>query len=296
MRRTPKGKRLALTPRDLAIFRALGHYRYLRSTYLHAFAGGASATRFKERLGDLFHEGYLDRPDAQWRFADCRHMPAIYELGKGGQEALADAGISGDERRVLLGHGAHRQFEHSVMICEALASIELAAMEKSDLRFVPLPEILAKAPEPIRTASFSLRIPVDHDNGTFVVPDALFGLEYRDGARPSYRFCALEADRGTMPVVRADKRQTSLIGKLDAYRKALACGVHRRHLGIPNLLVLVLATSAARMDCALAKAESEPAFLFTAMTPQSPKRPYPSLLTQPWRRAGFPPLRIDVSS
>ena len=53
MRRTPLGKRLALTARDIEIFRRLAQYRYLPSTYLHVFAGGASETRFKERLGDL---------------------------------------------------------------------------------------------------------------------------------------------------------------------------------------------------------------------------------------------------
>ena len=75
MRRLSLGKTLALTSRDLAIFRALAEYRYLRSTHLHAFSGGASETRFKERLGDLFHEGYLDRPSQQWEFADARTAP-----------------------------------------------------------------------------------------------------------------------------------------------------------------------------------------------------------------------------
>ena len=65
--------RIALTPRDIAIFQLLGNYRYLRSTYLHAFVGGASQTRFKERLGDLFHEGFIDRPEKQWELANARH-------------------------------------------------------------------------------------------------------------------------------------------------------------------------------------------------------------------------------
>ncbi len=44
MHRTPKGKRLVITSRDMGLFRALSYYRYLRSTYLHAFVGGASET------------------------------------------------------------------------------------------------------------------------------------------------------------------------------------------------------------------------------------------------------------
>ena len=296
MQRTRTGKRLMLTERDLTIFRWLSRYRYLRSTYLHAFAGGASETRLKERLGDLFHESYLDRPEEQWRFADCRHTPAIYELGRGGRQALGNAEFSGDERRVLLGQGAHRQFAHSLMICEVLASIELAALGMPNLRFVPLPEILAKAPEATRTATFPLRIPLGPGDGGHVVPDALFGLEYVSGARFSYRFFALEADRGTMPVNRIDSRQTSLAGKIIAYRQVLMRRLHRSHLGLPNLLVLLATASPARLDniaSVLGQAGGEAAFLFTDTTPQSLVRPCPGLLTAPWHRAGVSALRID---
>ena len=73
MRRTRTGKRIELTQRDIDIFKLLRQYRYLRSTYIHAFVGGASETRFKERLGNLFHEGYLDRPSQQW---ELRQRPA----------------------------------------------------------------------------------------------------------------------------------------------------------------------------------------------------------------------------
>lgn len=294
MQRTSTGKHLTLTARDLAIFRALSRYRYLRSTYLHAFAGGASETRFKERLGDLFHEGYLDRPEAQWRFADCQHMPAVYELGKGGREALAEAGISGDERRVLLGQGAHCQFAHSLMICEVLASIELAAMTDPGLRFVPVPEILAKAPDTTRTVAFPLRIPVGLGDDRYVIPDAVFGLEYRTAERPSYRFFALEADRGTMPIARTNYSQTSLTGKLAAYREVLARQVHRSHLGIPNLLVLVITTAPSRLCGTLSKAGArEPLFLAKAVRPASLVEPVPGLLFETWERAGFPPLPIS---
>src|ERR1700683_3784385 len=73
MHRTRTGKRIELTSRDIEIFRLLARYRYLSSTYIHAVVGGASETRFKERLGDLFHEGYIDRPERQWELAGCRH-------------------------------------------------------------------------------------------------------------------------------------------------------------------------------------------------------------------------------
>src|SRR5271154_5374646 len=125
MRRTRTGKRIELTGRDLEIFRALARYRYLRSTYLHAFVGGASETRFKERLGDLFHEGYLDRPAQQWEFADARCRPVAHELGSGAARVLRDVEDGAGQVRTALTASAHRQFRHSLMICEALASMEL---------------------------------------------------------------------------------------------------------------------------------------------------------------------------
>lgn len=268
MRRQPTGKRLLLTSRDTEIFKALARYRYLRSTYLHAFAGGASETRFKERLGDLFHEGYLDRPEAQWRLAGSRHVPVIYELGKGGRDAFTRAGTFGDERRVLLGPNAHRQFEHSVMVCEVLASIELAAMTKADLRFVPLPEILAKAPESARRGLVPFRMHGGANGEHCVIPDAIFGLEYRAEARASYRFFALEADRGTMPIERTRHTATSYGAKLRAYKSIISENVHRSQLGVPNLIVLTVTTSSARKDAMLRALAHAPGdfspFLFAA--------------------------------
>ena len=105
MRRKRTGKRIELSERDIEIFRLLDRYRYLRSNFLYAFVGGASETRFKERLGDLYHEGgYIDRPRQQWQFANCRSMPIIYELGDAGARVLREhAGAQRDSP--LLGHG-----------------------------------------------------------------------------------------------------------------------------------------------------------------------------------------------
>ena len=293
MRRESRGKCLVLTERDLAIFRALGQYRYLRSTYLHAFAGGASKTRFKERLGDLFHEGFIDRPEAQWRFADCRHAPAVYELGRKGREVLNGSGFNGDERHVLLGAGAHRQFEHSVMLCDIVASIELAARASSMLRFIPMAEIVAKAPD--KASAGRLRLPVRKGVHECLVPDALFGLAYISDARPSYRFFALEADRSSMPIRRAAARGTSLVDKSIAYQKFLAEGNHKRLIGVPNLLVLLVSTSAARVESLMNISPSDPRFLCKAIKPCGLREPAAHLLLDPWNRAGSPSFQINAA-
>ncbi|MEJ1967773.1 MAG: replication-relaxation family protein [Rhizomicrobium sp.] len=289
---TRSGKRIELTDRDLEIFRALRRYRYLSSTYLHAFVGGASATRLKERLGNLFHEGYLDRPAVQWEQANCRYRPAVYECGAGARRVLAEA-EDADDARTFLGAGSHKQFLHSLMICEMLASIELAARARPSLRFIAWPEILQRAPADTRTNAIPFRIPVP--SGGFLVPDGLFGLEY-GGPQKSYRFFALEADRGTMPVSRTGRSQTSLLGKLEGYRSIIAQQRYKAHWGVPNLLVLTVTSNAGRLARALQGLEGaggSPALLFRTATGLQLKTPVPSLLEAPWERAALPPIRID---
>jgi hypothetical protein len=292
MRRTSVGKLVALTARDERIFRALSQYRYLRSTYLHAFAGGSSATRFKERLGDLFHEGYLDRPQQQWDFADARYRPAIYALGGRAPRAFPD--LASGEARTVLSSAPHRQFRHALSICECLSSIELATLGMAGLRFISWPEILARAPQSTKGAALPFRLSAGA--GGSVVPDGAFGLEYADGERRSYRFFALEVDCGTMPVSRTDRRQTSYLAKLETYRDIIAARSHHTQWGVPNLLVLTVTSSERRVQEIAAKAASAvkemPAFLFKALGDL--KQPSPELLTRPWQRIAMEPLQIDV--
>jgi len=298
MHRASTGRRIELSPRDIAIFCVLAQYRYLPSTYIHAFVGGASTTRFKERLGDLFHEGYLDRPEQQWTLANCRYVPVTYELGNGAKRALADHGTSSNDARTWLTNEAHRQFAHSLLVCELVASFELGTLHASDLRFIPWAEILAKAPEATRRSAVPFRIPVPGPSAG-LVPDAIFGLEYRAGGKRTYRFVALEADRGTMPVVRSNPAQSSYGKKIAAYQETLTRGAHRSHLGLPNLLVLTVTTNEPHLRQIIKYVEqsacSDAAFLFGALAApaEAVRRPLTDLLTMPWRRVGWPPLRLD---
>jgi hypothetical protein len=122
----------------------------------------------------------------------------------------------------------------------------------------------------------------------------VFGIEYEIGAAKAYRFFALEADRGTMPIARTRPGQTSYLGKLSAYRRVIEEQAHRTQWGIPNLLVLTLTSSAARATEIVAKLGSDatPAFLFKAADERTLARPVRDLLTVPWTRANLPPLSI----
>lgn len=290
MKRTRTGRRIELSARDIELFKLLVRYRYLRSSYLYAFLGGASETRFKERLGDLFHEGYLDRPREQWEFADARCRPVVHEIGAGGLRVLKDLGGAVESTTFL--KSAPRQYRHALMICEALASIELGCRQ-SGLRFVAWPEILEKAPEATRSSAAPWRLPLP--SGGHLAPDGVFGIEYREGAAKSYRFFALEADRGTMPVARARPKQTSYIAKLAAYRDAISAGAHTANWGVPNLLVLTLTIAPFRLAFVLekvAEARLGAPFLFKAVAEADLVHPAPALPTEPWARAGLPPFSI----
>jgi hypothetical protein len=136
--------------------------------------------------------------------------------------------------------------------------------------------------------------------GGYLVPDGLFGLEYAHGASKAYRFFALEADRGTMPIGRSNPNQTSYLGKIAAYREIIAHRVHKAHLGLPNLLVLTLTTSEARVADIMGQTGNQAtdgaAFLFKTANTSRLTMPALQLLTAPWPRVGFPPLCIADAS
>jgi hypothetical protein len=317
MHRISAGKRIELTERDIELFKLLACYRYLRSNFLYAFLGGASHTRFIERLGDLYHDGrFINRPEQQWQFANCRYMPLAYELDGNGETVLRSLGF-GNYDSPLLNKGrmgGYRQFAHQLLICECMASIELGTRGHPGLRFIAWQEIMSKAPEASRAMrnpfEFSVSISYAADYGgaatradTKIVPDGLFGLEYSGVGEKSYRFFALELDRNTMPLVRSDLNQSSYLRKMLAYRAVTDQSIQKTQLGVPNLFVLNVTTSEHHMRnimsllAHLAPEGKGKLFLFKTSNDLGVlgRAPDPAtrMLTEPWQRVGFDPLCIN---
>jgi len=296
-RRTPGRNRIALTIRDIEIFKLLTGYRYLRSTYLDGFLGGASEKRFIERLGNLFHQGYLDRPEQQWEFAHALCQPAVYEIGEGGRRVLSECGEVADAMRTFPnGHG-QRQFKHTLAICDVLASIEISAVGTKNVRFIPWSEILTRAPESTRLSPTPGRIPVPGTDE--LSPDALFGLEYTDKGRCFYRFFALEIDRATMPVRRTNRSQYSFGQKLERYIRMLRARSYKSHLGISKLFVLTVTLNATHMLAMMNQLRGldvRGSFLFRpidfSVASKALLHPNPGLLAEPWQRPDLPALTI----
>src|SRR6185437_1858190 len=251
MRRESRGKRLVLTPRDLEIFRLLCRYRYLNSEYLHAFVGGQSEKRFKERLGDLFHEGYLDRPQRQWDFAVCHQGPVVYESGERSEQIGQRHFTNLAHPVTFLRAHQHRQFQHSTMICHVLAAVDLLTHRNPAIGFIGWNEILAKGPVSLQSASrpFAISVPIANSTEygqiekSLLVPDAIFGIRYNEVGSIKFRFFALEIDRATMPIVRSDPRGVSYLRKLLAYRRMIELRLYKSFWGLPNLMVLTISTN-----------------------------------------------------
>lgn len=76
-----------------------------------------------------------------------------------------------------------------MMIVDALVEVELKAIANPDTRFVPVDEILARAPDKTRSAPNPLAVPVTIPPNkafpkfkrpwqTHIIPDGLYGIEY----------------------------------------------------------------------------------------------------------------------
>lgn len=248
-RRTPTGKPVFLTDRDTAILRWLYRYRYLRAPQLVAFLRPKSEKRLIERLGDLYHEaGLIDRPTAQWRRFDARYQPLIHQLSPKGMLYLETLGPLPDRVTTFARRdrpGTTPQFDHAMMIVDALVEAELAALAAENQRFVPVDEILARAPEKTRTARKPLAIPITIKPSKYlptmkapisteVVPDALYGIEHLIDGEKRYRFYALECEHRS-PKSRSTAKLSSLALKRAAYETLAETRGYRAVLCLPNL-------------------------------------------------------------
>jgi len=247
-RRSPTGKRIELTERDLHILHWLHRYRYLNTHQLVRVLQPKSRKRFVERLGDLFHEtGLIDRPLARNGRSGFLFGPMIHEITDAGIDLLAQRQI--EMHRVVTfsrRNTQRRHMAHSMLIIETLLAIELETMQTTGRRFVPVDEILARAPETVRNARNPLAVPITIQPGdgvpqirrpwrTHIIPDGLYGIEYRQHGEKLYRFWALECDLATPRSRSSMTQHSSMMRKRAAYAALLSSRAYRHHWGIPNL-------------------------------------------------------------
>ena len=137
--------------------------------------------------------------------------------------------------------------EHALMVSDIMVTLELACLKTPGIRFltggdIALPVTAQKAREP-----FHWHVNVSTRHRVGVIPDAVFGLDYADlpeGRNRAWFF--LEADRGTMPVIRQNLDQTSFFRKMLAYEATWTQRIHSTRLGIGRFRVLTVTNSPER--------------------------------------------------
>lgn len=246
---------IRLTEDDLAVIRHVARHRFLRSTHLLRLLDNRSPKKLLERLGALYHNGYLDRPRAQLDYyATAGSAPIVYAIGNRGMAVLAE--FDGIPRPKVdwtdKNRTAGRVFiEHTLLTVDLAVAFECSSRRAANVRLIAASDILSSAPETTRTAQNPWALPArivhgDTIHDVRVIPDKVFGLDFTEVRKRSYFF--VEADRATMPVMRSHPRQTSFHQKVLAYLAgAGAANTHGKRFGIGNFRVLTITTSQDRI-------------------------------------------------
>lgn len=248
--RSPDVAGIWLTARDQQIIRLVHQHRFLRSTHLIDLLDD-SVQQVLRRLQLLYHHGYLERPRAQLTYYEQGSRPMVYGLGNKGaallkrEDGLALHELDWGEKSRFAG----RMFlEHALLISDVMVALEIACRKSGRVQLLtgqdmPLPESLRAHRQP-----FKWNVAVKK-NKLGVIPDDAFVLEFPDQpAGRNYVLYFLEADCGTMPVMRGTLAQSSFRRKLLAYEATWQQGVHRQRFGYPRFRVLTVTTSADRVN------------------------------------------------
>jgi DNA-binding Lrp family transcriptional regulator len=247
-RRASEPPSFRLTDDDVEIVRLLVRHRFLRSTHIAALVG-CSLDAVNGRLNGLFHHGYIDRPRAQLDYyPTAGSAPIVYALADRGARLLKCDGITfANLEWSRKNREAGRPFiEHQLEVMDFYIALQTAMRARNDARLIHGDEMIGTLPDR-SFASLKLRVKLRDRgavHGIAVVPDLVFEIRLASGAR--YNFM-VEIDRGTMPIVRSDIRQTSFARKMHAYLAAHAARMHERHFGWRTFRVLTVTNDDNRM-------------------------------------------------
>ena len=252
-----------ITERDEQIMLIVARHRIARSTHIvpliQAAHHGASEQQILRRLERLYHARYLSRPQAQLETyrAGAGSRPIAYMLGNRGADLVA---LNHGFRRSTVDWTAKArtatrgEIEHAIETTDFMVALDLACRRRGTLELVYFDEILRTfAPAATRANPRPYHWPVSApwhggEHELYVIPDKIFGL--RDRTRTGERACKFfcyERDRGSMPVVRSNLAQSSILRKLIGYGATHRAGLHTAIYGLPNFRVLTEAPGRQRV-------------------------------------------------
>jgi len=255
-----KTRNIKLTNDDQQAISYVANYRFRRTSDILRHLSHRSAKHLRQRLRLLYDHGYLDLPKAQLNdHATSGKLEKIYALGNKGAALIAE--LSGEEpvksnwsdknRSVKRAH-----IQHTLRI----GDIEEAFIRTSDhdpsIKVLSANDILARAPEATARdpKPWLWQTHIRQANGDLLlakaIPDAVLGLDLTT-ERKRYFFW-VEADRGTMPVVRTKQATSSVARKFEAYLAGYHAGLHTTRYGIKNIRFLIITTSQKRIETMVA--------------------------------------------
>lgn len=263
---------MELTQRDCEIIRHIHRNRFLRSSHLCSLLPGSSQQLLR-RLKLLYHHGYLERPRIQIEYYhEGGSREFVYGLGRKGAGVIQTE--LGCELQTLMwdtknGSIGRVFLKHALLVSDVMVAIELACRVKG-IRLLTERELAPTGGRNEDREQFRWRVNVAGQRLS-AVPDRVFAFEFsgeNGSTRRSYFF--LEADRGTMPVIRKTLSQTSFHRKLLAYEATWAEGVHEKLFEFNRFRVLTVTASTKRVNSlveACTKLKSgHGLFLFADMT------------------------------
>jgi hypothetical protein len=216
----------------------------------------------------------------------------VYGLGNKGAAFLRG------ERTAPLGHirwgeknrAVGRIFlEHALLVSDVMVAMELACHKTGQIQLLTEQEITPPGAVSQQVQSFRWNVTVNNNLKLGIIPDRVFAIDYPDQRGNRERaFFFLEADRGTMPVIRANLAQTSFYRKLLAYEATWSQSVHRSRFGFHRFRVITITKSKERVktlvDACSRLKHAHGLFLFADRTVLDE----PNLISSPMWKTGRP--------
>lgn len=287
-------KLIQITEKRLDVLLLLARYRYLRSSFIFPLLPQHGRRGLQTRLTELHRAGYIEKPKAQLANGNNLYCHDIYALTEKGERELAYRGHVPERVTQLFkakGGKQPQNFDHAMMICDTLASIEIETLGN----LIPWTEVVERAQqdEPLSLPA-SIRYQGE-TNDRAIRPDGFLGLRRGDG---KVAFFAVECENAS-PARRHTIKENSFLRKALAYREIAKTGVYKEKLGIPNLRVLVTSPTQAKTKAQQKLVEEvigpSNLFLFRTIPSQrityKPTKPLP-LVSEPWERAGMEPIKL----
>jgi protein involved in plasmid replication-relaxation len=281
-KRAPTVAPIKLTERDHAIIRLVHRHGFLRSSHIIALMGD-SPQQVLRRLQLLYHHGFLERPRAQIEYyhqGGSRHI--IYGLGTKGASLLkqeSGADLCNLRSGVKTASVGRLFFQHSIFVSDIMVALELACRKVEGVHLLREDEFPGGTRPPSKW-----RVKVNNRVSLGIIPDRVFALASDTSPDRKPAFFFLEADRGTMPVVRKNLAQSSFYRKLLTYEATWATGLHRSQFGLHRFRVVTVTTSAARVESLVAACSElkrgHGLFLFCD---QATVQKHGDMLTVPWK-------------